>query len=931
LSAQYFKPFTSLRMLKTAYFEIIFPPESEATARTLAAFADSVYERISGTLDIKPDRPIPVTISPHTDEFNGYMNPLPYPHILLFDTPMSPEMTGFTDSLESLFVHELTHAISLSSRSGTFNTLRKIFGGWVYPTGITAPQFMVEGISVSFESLDGTGRAKDPLIKQKLLQAIWEDAFLTPFQAAGAYDFPPNRSAYYDYGGYFSAWLQKKYGMEKYAELWKRMGGEYPFSFSFYKNGFFGIFSNLYGIPFLTAWDDFKESLRIWTIEENTGGTVYNGALWGAAAKKPAADPSVPPWDRGGGAMIQGVSSGGGRVFVLDRASRRVIAYEPATGKTRTVTRVSDAAYDLASSADGSRLLVSSYGYTGDMARTMVTEYDAARGGKIGRARRGLYNGRYFRDGLIGIVSDRHINNIAFVSPSGEEEILLRGSSRLLYSSLAPLNDRWIAFIAAREGRRELCLYDYETRQAYTLAPDSEDGAERWRHIRGLRASGGSLLFSYNHDGRMFKLGMVDIPDPEEALQAAPEAFFAERDLSGGVFLPVLVDDAVYYRGAFTTWDALMRYPEARGSLSGTRIRLRLVHRPEDWSGALPGVPAASASPEPPELSPPALSPLAPPEMESKRYLGIGYFNPFRLWLPMPLIRLTGTGIGLSLDGGGILSYMTEPTDLNQVFLSAAFDARSLMGVFDLRWINLNLGFPLTLSFTDDIDRTTVTPSRRTGASVSASLYHSPGGRDFSFSVSTGFGINVSAFAPDSAPSAYTWPYGSPDYVLSLGLGVSNLRRFHWESFGRGIALNLYGRYLPRQNKPRFEGVFGAAAASILPLRLSLYGVWDPNGMTLQGTSGQYASTPFSGVASVEYMDTKLIRPEWLVGGEQEFRLFSAEIQRSLSHLYYNRVFGTLAYRGLLYDDGGTPDAEGNRLGERYRIAQSLILRLGIT
>ncbi|MDR3146517.1 MAG: hypothetical protein LBU21_09580, partial [Treponema sp.] len=39
----------------------------------------------------------------------------------------------------------------------------------------------------------------------------------------------------------------------------------------------------------------------------------------------------------------------------------------------------------------------------------------------------------------------------------------------------------------------------------------------------------------------------------------------------------------------------------------------------------------------------------------------------------------------------------------------------------------------------------------------------------------------------------------------------------------------------------------------------------------------------------------------------------------------------TLAYRGLLYDDGGTPDAEGNRLGERYRIAQSLILRLGIT
>jgi hypothetical protein len=274
---------------------------------------------------------------------------------------------------------------------------------------------------------------------------------------------------------------------------------------------------------------------------------------------------------------------------------------------------------------------------------------------------------------------------------------------------------------------------------------------------------------------------------------------------------------------------------------------------------------------------------------------------------------------------------MTEPTDANQVFLTAAFDGRSLMGVFDLQWTNLNLGFPLIFAFTDDIDKTMLVPIRQTNASVSASISHESGSRDLEFSVSTGFRMSMFARAPESGSSAYTWPYERPDYVVTLGLGVSNLRRFPWELFGRGISLNLYGRYLLMRNRPRVEGVFQTAATPVLPLRLSLYGVWDSNGMTLQGTSGQYATTSFGSIAPVEYIDTKLDQLKWLAGGEQELRLFSVEIQRSLSHLYYNRVFGTLAYRGVLYDDGGASHAEGSRLGDHYRIAQSLILRLGIT
>jgi hypothetical protein len=100
--------------------------------------------------------------------------------------------------------------------------------------------------------------------------------------------------------------------------------------------------------------------------------------------------------------------------------------------------------------------------------------------------------------------------------------------------------------------------------------------------------------------------------------------------------------------------------------------------------------------------------------------------------------------------------------------------------------------------------------------------------------------------------------------------------------------------------------------------------------MNLYGLSNLYSSTVFSNNASVEYPTTGLSSLTWLGGGEAEVKLFSLEIQQGLSHLYYNRFFGTLGYRGVMYDDRGSRYAEGNPLGGQYRLAQSLLLRLGL-
>jgi hypothetical protein len=937
LEAQYFKPLTALKVIKTAHFDIIYPEESARTAETLAGFADALYDRAAGLLNIYYPARIPVAITPHTDQFNGLTMALPYTSIILFDTVMEPEWTSFADNLESLFFHELTHAISLSSRSKFFNALNSIFGGWVYPAALNAPLFMVEGAAVSFESLDGTGRVHDPLVRETLLQAAYENKFLDPFQSSGVYDLPPSGNAYYHYGGLFSAWLQEKYGMEKYARLWEAMGREFHYSFSFYKTGMYYFFEWIYERPFQDAWNEFKESFTLDTIGENSGGTVYNGPFY---RKK---------------TLIGGTASGGGRVFFLDQSARKILSFDPETEKIKTVLPADPYVYHIDASKDGETLLLSSYRYDGNLARAGVTEYNARSGRGTGRVWNGLYGGRYFRDGALGISSDRHTGSIVYRPNPGrrgqrEEEVLLRGSAGLVYLNPAAIDDTWIAFIAAKRGRRELCLYNYDAKTVFTVKSNLPDDEERWKYVRGLGVSEGRLLFSFNHDGGMYKLGSVTIPPDfsRAPLDGPPEgvleAVFSGRDLSGGVFLPVMAGGELYYRGAFTTWDALMRFGGPADSARGERAALSLVPWDDAELLAAAGMTATFNNSGAARQS--AESSTAELPFTRKNYHSITYLNPFKFWLPFPLIRtneaaLEDEGASLadffSFDGAGIFSYMADPAQINRIAMTAAFDARSLTGAFDIQWINSYFGLPLTFTFRDDVNRSGNTrriPVRYTDIGLSTLMSHGLGSELVHFSLLPGFSIHLAAPDSGNGLSAYAWEYNEPHYIFSLGLGLSSLTRFPWEVFGSGFDLTVYGRHpIPNEEPPafRFEGILQAAFEPVLPLRFRLYGIWDENEMNLAGSSTLYAGSAADGLTPVEY-STAAYALKWLAGGEAEVKLFSLEIQRNLSHIYFNRTFSTLAYRGGFYDCAGREDAAaGELLRDNYRLTQSLILRLGLT
>jgi len=865
-----FKPFTSFRVIQTEHFDIIFPKESDESARLLASNADRVYDHVSSLLGIEVRGRIPVTLTPHTDLFNGYYMPI-FNHIMLFDTPMDIEWTNFENNLEKLFLHELTHAVSMNTRSPSYEFWHRIFGGIYTPALWTAPQFMVEGVTVSFESLDGTGRANDPRTKQYLRQAVYENKFLTPFQASGVYDrsISSGSGYWYEYGGLFSAWLQQNYGIEKYSQLWREMGRDGKFSFFVYRSGFYSIFKKVYGVDFLDEWKKFGDSFALDGLETNEYELSPKKYSYFSEREY----------------FIRSLAARGNKLYFIESSEAKIGVYDTLTGKTQAFNAASGI-YDIDVSIDGKNMLLSGYRYIEDRAIAVVTEHKTANGWKTGRTINGLYKARYFRDGVIGIRSVLHNNCIVYEKFDGKSEVLFMGNETLMFSGPQVLDDERIVFIALREGKRELWLFNYISRELFKIE-NTQDDNEYWAYMRDLNVSEGKLFFGYNSDDRMYKLGMIDL----DTMQAV----FSGRDFSGGVLSPVSADGAVYYLAAFVSRNSLMRFPETADSLSGNKVNLRLTKL--DYQNY-------KIASEPPYTG------------ASKPYIGLRYTNPFKFWFPMPLIRANENAF-FRLDGVGIFSLMQDPIDMNSISFMVYADVHYKMAMIDqFQWQNTGMGSPLTLTLSDKVIESEDDTSRYTKADLTGSINWA--GDQWNNQVSFGGGYYRTAGLQDGK-SAYEWEETESGFFAQTG--------FHFSY--RRLSLQFSGASPVNSFNPRLDMVFSASTKTRFPLSLTLFGAYDKNGMDLHGVSSIFGETIIDEFVLKEYPKHSGLELFWLGGGEIGVGLFSFEIQKNLSHLYYNRFFGSLSVRNQIYDSGGHPDAEGIRINNLH-LAQSLGLKIGI-
>jgi hypothetical protein len=855
-------PGQKLFVLRTEHFDIIFPERSRPTALRLSTMAESVYDEVSSKLGAKLPARVPVVITPDIGSFNGETDPFPYMHIILIDSALDLGWTAFRDNFRDLFLHELTHAVSLQIKAPWASFFSGIFGSWVLPGLLNEPEFMVEGVAVSFESDDGVGgRANDPLVKEEIRQDILENRFKSPIEASGLYDEYPYGDIYYYYGGLFNAYIQKTYGMAEYAELWKAMGTlVIPTSLDPYEVSFYKAFHRTYGLSFMKAWDDFRDSLSVSGIAEAPELLGLKELAW----------------------MPGGLAGNDEALYWVDARSNRAMRMDAGTLKSSPLFdadsswAISDVSAASSPSAAGQgRLLVSRQAALPDgrtRAETLV--YDLASKRFLpGTAFADMREARFFRDGWVGIVSNLHNTDLVLDAGSGAR-VLLSGTEEIMYSSPAVLDEDRVALIVAIDGKRSIGILDVDSGRLSLLRPKGAD-AELFTYVRQISASGGRdgssrrLYFNFDSDDRLYKLGVLD----------GEELRVETTDYSGGVFWPREAAGRIFYLGRFSEGDKVCRYPGDAASIGARRVDFSLEDFDPRPELALRDAGIAAAA------STTGIGPYRP----------LAYANPFNMWFLYPDI----TTFGQSFRLFGLFEF-EDPMVANAVGLEAGYDTSYPFADASLEWVNDELPVAFTTRLGDNlIYGASGPPQRQSSASIAASLTlpASPYPR------ATLLGLGASAFVRGDGESGspYAWGYSGWNATASGLVGWEGRLPGTAISTSRGVDFLSYNDLDIASRTYKTEAHL-IAAYDAVPVRLDLWGAWARSPiLKLDSTSEVFSSDhrpPY-----VEYATLDTGNSDLLVEGTAAYRIADQAIHANLLDLYFNRLLIDIGLRGAYFQD----------------------------
>jgi len=850
-----FAPGQKLFVIKTEHFDIIFSDKSRESALRLSTMAESVFDEVTDKLDTRPSGRIPVTITPDIGSFNGYCSLFPYPHIVLYDTSLDPGWTSFRDNFRSLFLHEFTHAASLQIRAPWASFFSGLFGSWVLPGLLNTPEFMVEGVTVSFESAEPPGgRANDPLVKERVRQDILENRFKSPIECSGLYDEYPSGNLFYEYGGLFNAYIQKTYGMEKYAELWKAMGNiVLSGSLDPYEKGFYKVFESSYGLPFLEAWADFRNSLELSGVDKAPEVLGPDGLS-----------------DIEGG--LAGNESG---LFWVEARSGRAVRLDLATGKASSLfdagtgDSICDASPD-ATARSGLILVSRALALPDGRDRVETRAYDLGRGSFLAEpCVPGMREARFFRTGLVGIVPKLH-NTDLVLAEGGKSRVLLAGSDTVMFSSPAVLDDRRIALIVAVGGARSIGILNVDSGKLSLLRPREED-AQLLTYVRQLSAAGGKLYFNYDSDDRFYKLGTLDLSESLPAIRVDT------KDYSGGVFSPREAGGRIYYIGRFSEGCKICRYPGEAAEAGERAVASSL----EDFDPSVPGDEVKES--------------IAKAEGETKveAYSPLSYANPFDMWFLYP--DLSNIDRSFRLFG---LFVMQDPIDANTVNLLAGYDCDYPFADARITWVNASLPILFTTSLGDRlVYGAEGAPERQSSASLDAKLRLPlyPGERALVF----GLGGEALSRAEGEEGSPYGWDRSGRNATASAYTGWEGILSGSAKDSGRGFDILSYHDLDIASREYKTEAHLAAAIESP-SLRLDLWGAWASEPiLRLDSTSSVFSSDRRPAYA--EYESLREGEAEKLFEGALSFRLADQAIHANLLDLYFNRILVDLGCRGAYF------------------------------
>lgn len=864
--------FTKLYTVSTKYFDIIFSDKSKDAALYLSTFADSYYENINAILKSTHQERFTVFVTLDTEEPNGYASVSPTPTtIALFPVYAPLEWTtgNCKDFLRDVFYHELVHAISLNIRGDFLGVLNAIFGNWVNANQ-NMPMFMMEGITVSFESLAGNGRINNPAVKEQLMQDALENRFRSPAQANGNLDTYNGRPAFYHYGGWFSHYLQQKYGMDKYSSLWHANANSpiAALGTGFAMNGDFwwlvpmGIqsvfqynsaFYSVYNKSVSEEWGAFQSYIAYkGDIFENTN-TVTTEKL----------DTESPVYANG-------------KIYYIDHFNEMVKSVDVKT-KTVDVLFEDESVNHLAISKDGKKMLVQKSFYYDrriELIRLVTYEYDLENKCFTGKKYYGVREASYFGDSVIAMKTRSFFGDIVMIKPNGEEKTLLSGSEAQIMDRPVAINDKEIAFLIQDNGKSGIAKYNTETGQMTKLKTDGVD------FPRNLAVYDNKIVFSYNNDFTFYKIGIID----------GDKVMLQTNNYSGGSFFPMLDGDSIYYLGSFSAGSMVMKYPTSLSAFDGA---------------------VKQAVFEPFTLDKDKAAERKVLEKDIKDYFGLAYMLP-RAWMPYFIAK--GGNIMNGVDSVGLFTILKDPLGLNNIDLYVTYNYILPFANVNFNWDNYELPIHFKVAASDLLNYYTQFNGYLNQANISLDINYT-----FNFESLHNY-LKLGAIAQynkwtynDSGianASPYSWSAIYDESVAVTGyFKYSQFSMYHpyrlWDSM-KGFELLGYFDFNYTTQRYKAEAEFHWYPYSIgmfyVPMMIDVYAGYSPFSVFNATASVQSAGgNHFAGLS--EYT-TATNTSQYFVAFNVQYLLWFWDIQagwQEIPPLYLNRFTLALGYRGGYY------------------------------
>ena len=252
-------PSFSWMTLSSPHFLIHYHQGEESLAKRAVEIAEDVHARLVPRMKSQPHTRTNIVLVDAMDDANGSATPLPYNLITLYITqPFGESIFGasnYDDWMRLLITHEYTHIVHLDMLNGLPQTLSNIFGNLYFPN-LFQPVWLIEGLAVYEETeLTGGGRNRSPASDMVLRMAVLENNFPPISHAANYTERFPDGQVPYLFGGRFTAFIAKKYGREKLADMSLDYSGRWwPFLVN-------GTARRVLGSDYSELWDEWKNEL----------------------------------------------------------------------------------------------------------------------------------------------------------------------------------------------------------------------------------------------------------------------------------------------------------------------------------------------------------------------------------------------------------------------------------------------------------------------------------------------------------------------------------------------------------------------------------------------------------------------------------------------------------------------------------------------